>query len=112
MSLVAAPCVGTREFEELPSQRACLIYTVDKEQGLAQFGEHKGMEEHTAPSGNALQRLVQEWEGIRNAPGKGIRHTQNGGEHGEDMWEVGSLAECQAPFEQGDRPVKRPLAIS
>ena len=41
------------------------------------------MEEHAAPGGHALQHLVQEREGLRSAPGQGIRRTQEGGSQGE-----------------------------
>ena len=74
MRLVATPCVGAGEFEKLPGQRACLGHTADKEQGLAQLGEHQCLEDHVASGGHALQRLLQEREGLRSTSGKGIRH--------------------------------------
>lgn len=106
--LVAASCVGTRKFEEAPGQRARLVHAADEEQGLAQLGEHQGMEEQEAPGGHALQHLVEEWEGLRSAPGKGIRRTQDGGSHRQEHRDVSGLVERQAPFEHGDRFVERP----
>src|SRR4029453_10567587 len=60
MCLVAAFCLSVEEFEETPGQCARLVHATDEEQGLAQLGEHKRLEDHTAPGGHALQRLVQE----------------------------------------------------
>ena len=109
MRLVAASSLGAVELEEASGQRARLVHAADEEQGLAQLGEHERMEDHAASGGHALQRLVQEREGLRSASGQGIRRTQEGGGHGEITWDVGGLRERQAPFECGDRLVEVPL---
>src|SRR6266540_2709786 len=71
MRLVTASGVGARELEEAFGLSARLLHAADEEQGLAQPGKHKRMEEHAAPGGNALQRLVQNWQGPCSTPGKG-----------------------------------------
>src|SRR5262249_9180980 len=83
MRLVAASCLGAVEFEEAFGKRTRLVHATDEAQSLAQLSEHKRMEDHAADRGNALQRLVQERQGLRNMPGEGIRSTQEGGGHGE-----------------------------
>src|SRR5215471_13732967 len=95
MRLIAALCLSVEEFEETSGQRARLVHATNEEQGLTQLGEHKRLEEHTAPGGHTLQRLIQERQGLRHAPGQGIRRTQNGGEDGKDLWEVSGLAQRQ-----------------
>src|SRR5438132_6600835 len=82
MRLVAASYEGAGELEEASGKRARLVYAADEEQGLAQLSEHERMvvgEDHAAPGGRALQRLVQEREGLHSTPGQGIRRTQEGG---------------------------------
>ena len=96
MRLVAAFCMGVEEVEEAPGQCARLVHATDEEQGLTQLGEHKRLEEHIAPGGHTLQRLIQEQQGFRHTPGKGIRRTQDGGEDGKNLREAGGLAQRQA----------------
>ena len=76
MRLVATPCVGAGEFEKLSGQRARLGHTADKEQGLAQLGEHERLEDGRGFWGRRAlaRRPIQEWEGLRSTSGKGIRH--------------------------------------
>src|SRR5262245_48233657 len=110
MCLIATSCVGTGEIEEAPGQCTRLVHAANEEQGLAQLGEYEGMEEQEPPSGHALQHLVDEWEGLRRAPGKGIRRTQDGGSQGSPHRDVGSLVYLHAPFKHGNRGVERSLA--
>src|SRR5439155_10339832 len=99
MRLIAASCMGVGGFEEAPGKCTRLLHTADEQACLTQLGEHERMEKHTASGDHALQRLVQEREGIRHASGQGVHRTQEGGEYGNDMWEVGGLTERQAPVE-------------
>ena len=82
MCLVAAPRMDAVEFEEASGKRARLVHAADEEQGLAQLGEHERMEDHAAPGSHTLQRLVQEWKSLHNAPSKGIGRPQAGGGQG------------------------------
>ena len=115
MRLVAASCVGAGEFEEAPGERARLVHAADEEQGLAQLGEHECMEEHAASGGHALQHLVQEREGLRSAPGEGIRRTQDGGGQGKNsgmlaVWQSArprssmGIAVWSVPLAAGEQP--------
>jgi hypothetical protein len=83
MCLVAAPYLGTGELEKAASKRARFVHAADEEQGFAQLGEHKRLEDHAAPGGHTLQRLVQEREGLHYASGKSIRRSQDGSGYGE-----------------------------
>ena len=82
MRLVAMPGVGVGELEETFGEGACLVHAADEQTRLAQLGEHQRMEEHAPAGGQALQHLVQERQGLRRAPGQGIRRTQEGGRQG------------------------------
>ncbi len=110
MRLVAMPGVGVGEIEETCGEGACLVHAADEQTRLAQLGEHQRMEEHAPAGGQALQHLVQERQGLRRAPGQGIRRTQEGGRHGELQRDVGALGERQAPFKHGDGLLEHPLA--
>jgi hypothetical protein len=68
------------------------------------------MAEHAPAGGKTLQHLVQERQGLRSAPGQGIRRTQEGGHLGELDRYVGALGERQAPFKQGDGLLEHSLA--
>jgi hypothetical protein len=48
MRLVVASHVGAEEIEEAFSKGACLVHAAEEKHGLAQLGEHKRPEEHTA----------------------------------------------------------------
>jgi len=78
MRLIAASCVGTREFEKACGEGTSFIHTADEQTRLAQLGEHQRMQEHAPAGGQALPHLVQERQSLRSAPGQGIRRTQEG----------------------------------
>ena len=102
MCLVAMPGVGVGEIEEPCGKGTCFVHAADEQTRLAQLGEHQRIAEHAPASGQVLQHLVQERQGLRR--------TQEGGRQGELQRYVSVLGERQAPFQQGDGLLEHPLA--
>ena len=108
MRLVAASCVGAGEIEEASGKRTCLVHAADEEQGLAQLGEHEGMEEQRRPVATRSSTWSRSGRASAARPARAYAAPKMAAVRGTNSGMLAALAERQAPFEHGDRGVESP----